>query len=129
MLEVDAQTRRVNCFMEVENHTDYKASCKYMMLGNLYDIGPNIYIQAANPVLTGDVMLLCFSPVDLLNAYMVGFLCCLNRSYHMTASKCFISSTPLLPTSEILDAIQVTKDELNELRQSNFFAFGSYRQD
>lgn len=129
VLEVDSKTRRVSCFMEVENCTDYKGSCKYMMLGTLYDIGPNIYLQAVNTVLTGDVMLLCFNPVDLLNAYMVGFLCCMNRSYHMTASKCFISSTPLIPASEILDAIQVTKDELAEFRQSNFFAFGTYRQE
>lgn len=73
-------------------------------------------------------MLLAFNPVDLLNAYMVGFPCCLNRSYHITAAKCFISDTPLISTQEILSAIQITRDEVAELKQSHFFTFGTYRQ-
>lgn len=129
VLEIDHATKKVTCFMEADRLSTYRDTCKYIMSGKLSYKNPNIFIYADNPLIAGDFILLCFSPVDLFDSYTVGFLCCLNRSYHVTGSKCFITDTPLLSTSEILQSILITREEIAELKRSNFFAFGTYHQD
>ena len=129
VLEIDPSNKKVTCFMEVSRLTSYKDTCKYVMSGRLIYKNPNIFIYADNPLISGDFILLCFSPVDLFDSYTVGFLCCLNRSYHVTGSKCFITDTPLRSTADIPQSILVTREEVSELRRSNFFVFGTYHQD
>lgn len=127
VIEVDSSTGQVACYMEVDNYSDYK-SCRYMMFGKLSSNGPNTYLYATNPILTEDFIFACFSSVDLFESHMVGFLSCLNRSYHITSTKCFISHTPIHSSEEVLRAILVTKKELAEFKRSNFFTFGTHQQ-
>ena len=98
-----------------------------MMFGTLSCRGPNTYLHATNPILEEDFMFACFSNVDLFESHMVGFLSCLNRSYHITSTKCFLSNTPTHSVEEILNAILVTKKELSEFKKSNFFTFGAHQ--
>ena len=127
VIEVDSSTGQAVCYMEVENYSDYK-SCRYLMFGKLSSNGPNTYLYATNPILTEDFIFACFSSVDLFESHMVGFLSCLNRSYHITSTKCFISHTPVHSSEEVLRAILVNKKELSEFKRSNFFTFGSHQQ-
>ena len=129
VLEIESSSKKVSFFMEVGQLSAYRDTCRYTMSGQMFYKNPNIFIYAENPLISGDFILLGFSPVDLFDSYTVGFLCCLNRSYHVTASKCFIADTPNLPASEILQAILVSREELTELKRSNFFTFGAYHQD
>lgn len=127
VIEIDHNTSRITCYMEVDDVTNYK-NCHYMMLGTMSTRGPNTYLYATNIILPEDFIFACFSNMDLLDSYMVGFLACLNRSYHITSSKCFISNTPTHSSEEILHVIQVSKKELSEFRKSNFFTFGVHQQ-
>ena len=127
VIELAPETSHVTCFMEVKNISEYK-NCAYMMRGTLFHNGVNTYIYATNSILPGDFIFACFNGVDLLDSYMVGLLCCMNRSCHITTTKCFITNTPLYPSAEILQAVMITKGEISELKRSNFFTFGTHQQ-
>lgn len=126
VIEVHPDTAQIACYMEVDDFSRYR-DCRYMMFGTLSCRGPNTYLHATNPILEEDFMFACFSNVDLFESHMVGFLSCLNRSYHITSTKCFLSNTPTHSVEEILNAILVTKKELSEFKKSNFFTFGAHQ--
>lgn len=127
VIDLDIHTSKVTCYMEVDHHSDYKA-CKYMMTGTIFCNGPNTFIYATNLILKEDFIFACFNSADLFDLQMVGFFSCLNRSYHVTSSKCFISHTPISSPDDILSSVLVTREEIAELRSSNFFTFGVHKK-
>lgn len=126
VLEVDPSASRVVCYMEADNPSDYK-NCRYIMFGTIFTKSPNTCIFATNPAFEQDFMFACFSNVDIFDSKMTGFVSCLNRSYHITSTKCFISTSPNHSIEEILQAILVTKSELADFKRSNFFTFGAHQ--
>lgn len=128
VLEVDQTASRVVCYMEADDPSDYK-NCRYMMFGNLFTKSPNTYIFATNPAFEQDFLFACFNNVDVFESKLTGFVSCLNRSYHITSTKCFISTSPNHAAEEILRTILVTKSELAEFKRSNFFTFGAHQDN
>lgn len=117
-VEIQHENAHVVLYVDLQDPSDYK-SCKYLMTGEISCCETNVIIEATNPLVHGDLMLLCFSRIDLLQNKTIGICTTVTPSYRFRSLKCYLSPAPDLNSEQVKESLVLTKEELAYIKKNH----------
>lgn len=119
-VEIQHDSSSVVIYVEPKDAKDSKC-CRYLMTGSIVVCETNVVISATNLLLNGDMMLLCFNRIGLIQGTNVGLCTTVTPTYQFRSTKCCLTDRAVADPQIMRDALLLTKEELSYIRKNHSF--------
>lgn len=120
---IDVQPNlQVSLYVDVKDPADMR-SCKYIMFGKISVCETTLQIYCTTPLLKGDFVFICIRIADLITAAPTAFITSLDPNYHFLSAKSIITRTPAADPQSLLDALALSKADLENIKRRHHFSF------
>lgn len=117
-MEIQHDNAHVVLYVELQDIHDHK-SCKYLMTGEITCCETNVVVNATNPLIHGDLVLMCFSRINLIQGRNIGICTTVTPTYRFRSAKCCLSAQPITNTEALKEQLFFTKEEISYIRKNH----------
>lgn len=117
-MEIQHDNAHVVLYVEPQDIHDRK-SCKYLMAGEITCCETNVVVNTTNPLIPGDLVLMCFSRINLIQGRNIGICTTVTPTYRFRSAKCYLSAQPVTNTETLKEQLFFTKGEISYIRKNH----------